>query len=356
MTAKHIAMTLVLLLVTVVVALGVLRSVRQHRVAARIRITSPTGIDALEKVSLGGVEQWIQIRGHDRGKPILLFLHGGPGFPNMPFAHMHAELERAFVVVQWDQRAAGKSYSRSIPDESMRIEQFISDAHELVQLLLRRFEAPKCYLVAHSWGSLFGAQLVARYPEFFHAYISIGQAANLAETAQVQYRFALESAQRESNDKAIAELERIGRPPHSDPDHKFMEKWVGYYSEREHPALSRRRMVRLALESPAYSWLDLANIPFGVRYSFQKLWREIFYETNLFEQAPRIEVPVYFFLGRYDKVVTAEVAEKYYNALDAPRGKRLIWFENSGHWPNFEEPERFREELIRATAEALQVP
>ena len=107
MTAKHIAMTLVLLLVAVVVTLGVLRGVWQHRVGSRIRITSPTGIDSLEKIKLGGVDQWIQIRGHDRGKPILLFLHGGPGFPNMPFAHMHAELERAFVVVQWDQRAAG---------------------------------------------------------------------------------------------------------------------------------------------------------------------------------------------------------------------------------------------------------
>ena len=356
MTAKHIAMTLVALLVALVVTLGVLRGVWQHRVADRIKITSPTGIDSLEKIKLGGIDQWIQIRGHDREKPILLFLHGGPGFPNMPFAHMNAELERAFVVVQWDQRAAGKSYSRSIPDESMRIAQFVSDAHELVQLLLHRFEEPKCYLVAHSWGSLFGAQLVARYPDLFHAYIGIGQAANLAETAQAQYRFAVDSAQREGNGQAIVELERIGRPPHSDPDHKFMEKWVGYYSEREHPSLSRRRMTRLALESPAYSWVDLAKIPFGFKYSFQKLWREIFYETNLFEQAPRIEVPTYFFLGRYDKVVTAEVAERYYNTLDAPRGKRLIWFENSGHWPHFEEPYRFQEEVTRAATEALPVP
>lgn len=347
-------MILVLLLAAAVVSLLALRAVCQHQVAGRIRISSPAGVDSLEKIQLGGVDQWIQIRGHDRKKPILLFLHGGPGFPNMPFAHVHAELEREFVVVQWDQRAAGKSYSCSIPDDSMRIAQFVSDAHELVLLLLRRFEVPKCYLVAHSWGSLFGAQLAARYPDLFHAYIGIGQAANLAETARAQYRFALESAQREGNRQAIAELERIGRPPHSDPDHKFMEKWVGYYSEREHPSLSKRRMIRLALESPPYSWLDLAKIPLGVKYSFQKLWREIFYEADLFAQAPRIEVPTYFFLGRYDKVVTAEVAEKYYNALDAPRGKHLIWFEHSGHWPHFEEPERFRVEVIRAADEALR--
>jgi len=346
MTAKQIALTLVLLLLAAVVTIGVLRGYWQRRSADRIRITSPNGIASLEKISLGGVNQWIQIRGDDTAKPILLFLHGGPGFPQMPFAHLNAELEQHFVVVQWDQRGAGKSYSRSVPDESMRMAQFVSDAHELVQLLLARFGARKCYLVAHSWGSLFGAQLVARYPDLFFSYVGIGQTVDLPQSEQVLYQFALDSAQSERNEKAIADLERIGRPPHSDADHKFMEKWVTYYSEREHPSLSRSWMTRLAFESPAYSWLDLFKIPIGVRYSYQRLWREIFYETSLFKQAPRIDVPVYFFLGRHDKVVTSEVAQRYFDALDAPRGKQIVWFEQSGHWPHFEEPEKYRATLI----------
>lgn len=161
------------------------------------------GIDAVEKIWLGGLDQWIQIRGQDRTKPILLFLHGGPGFPQMPFAHLNAELEQYFVVVQWDQRGAGKSYSRAVPDESMRVAQFVADAHELVQSLLARFGARKCYLVAHSWGSLFGAQLVARYPELFFAYVGIGQTVDLPQTEQVLYQFALDSAQNDRNEDAI---------------------------------------------------------------------------------------------------------------------------------------------------------
>ena len=86
----------------------------------------------------------------------------------------------------------------------------------------------------------------------------------------------------------------------------------------------------------------------------EKLWREIFYHSNLFEQAPRVEVPVYFLVGRYDWIVTADVAQRYFDALDAPRGKQLIWFENSGHWPHLEEPERFREQMIRAANEAAR--
>ena len=105
-------------------------------------------------------------------------------------------------------------------------------------------------------------------------------------------------------------------------------------------------MTRIALDSPAYFWVDLIKIPFGVRDSFQRLWKEIFYQTSLFKQAPRIDVPVYFFLGRYDKVVTADVTQRYFDALDAPRGKQIVWFGESGHWPHFEEAQKFRETLI----------
>ncbi len=55
---------------------------------------------------------------------------------------------------------------------------------------------------------------------------------------------------------------------------------------------------------------------------------------------------VYFFLGRHDKVVTTEVAQQYFDALDAPRGKQIIWFEQSGHWPHFEEPLKYQEQLL----------
>ncbi len=337
----------VAIIALLMLALAAFRSYEQYQVAKRIPITSPNGIASLEKVRLGGVDQWIQIRGVDQSKPVLLFLHGGPGFPQMPFSHLNAELEKEFVVVQWDQRGAGKSYSWSIPDESMRVEQFVSDTRELSQLLLRRFQQPKCYLVAHSWGSLFGALVAARYPELFYAYVSIGQVASLPETQQVRYQFALDAATKENNQEAVSELTHIGRPPHESFDNcKIMEKWVNHYSAEENRPIPPSRFYRLAFASPAYSWLDLARIPLGFKYSFAHLWREIFYEVNLFKQAPRIEVPVYFLVGRYDSVVTADVAQKYFEALEAPRGKQLIWFERSGHWPHFTESEKYRDVLF----------
>ncbi len=334
--------------VAVVLALGlaVLRLIEQHRVSRKIAIKSDQGIDSLEKVRLGGVDQWIQIRGWDRRKPLLLFLHGGPGFPQMPFAQQNAELEKHFVVVQWDEQGAGKSYSSSIPLGAMTVEQFVADTHELVQLLVKRFGTSKCYLVAHSWGSIVGALTVSRYPDLFYAYVGIGQVAGVPETEQVRYQFAVDSAQKENNFKAIAELRKIGRPPHDFRQCKVMEHWVQHYARIEHTPIASSRFVSLAFSSPAYSWADLIRIPLGVKFSFERLWQETFYRINLFEQAPRIDVPVFLFEGRYDEVVTTEVTQKYFDALDAPQGKELVWFEHSGHWPHFEEPDKYRSELV----------
>lgn len=355
MTVKRIVMTLILLLASFVIALLALRAFWQQQAAVRIRIGSHVGIDSLEKIKLGGVDQWILIRGWNRNNPVLLLMHGGPGFPCMPFAHVAAELEKHFVVVHWDQRGAGKSYSPSIPNSSMNMKQFVADTLELTDLLRARFNQPRIFIGAHSWGSMIAALAVAQAPDRFSAYFAISQAANAPESERMMYRWALDQAAAEGNEKATAELKQLGIPPYEQfADYYKMTDWIAHFSGKEHSPISRSRFVRLVLESPFYSWADLVRIPLGYRYSFSELWREAFYKTDLLKQAPRLEVPVFFFVGRHDHtaIASAAMAERYFNVLDAPRGKRLIWFEQSGHWPQLEEPQRFQAELIRAAEEA----
>jgi pimeloyl-ACP methyl ester carboxylesterase len=355
--SRRVAMILLLLLGGAIVSLLALRVVCQHQAAERIKISSPNGIDLLEKIKLGGVDQWILIRGWNRENPVLLLLHGGPGFPGMPFAHVTAELEKRFVVVRWDQRGAGKSYSPSVPDSSMNMKQFVADTLELTDLLTRRFNQPRIFLGAHSWGSMIAALAVAQAPERFSAYLAVCQAANAPESERLMYRWALDKAAEEGNEKAASELKQLGLPPYARfADYHTMTDWIARFSGKEHRAVARWRFVRLALESPFYSWADLFRIPLGVKFSFSRLWREAFYNTDLLKQAPRLDVPVFFFIGRHDHTATASaaMAQRYFEALDAPRGKRLIWFESSGHWPQLEEPERFQNELIRAADEALR--
>ena len=89
-------------------------------------------IAVMEKIKLGGVEQWIVIRGKSKDKPVLLLLSGGPGASEMGrFIKYNHDLENDFVVVNCEQRGCGKSF-RAVKDKTgMKVEQYVSDIKEL---------------------------------------------------------------------------------------------------------------------------------------------------------------------------------------------------------------------------------
>ncbi|MFW9923722.1 MAG: alpha/beta fold hydrolase [Candidatus Thorarchaeota archaeon] len=165
---------------------------------------SSKSIASLEKITINGLKHWVLIRGHNLENPLLLFLHGGPGSPEMGFAHKYERnLEKHFIFVNWDQRGAGKTFSFRTPKESMNVEQFISDGHQLISYLLERFKKKKIVLVGHSWGSELGTLLVQRYPELFYTYIGIGQVVNTEINEQLSFEFTIREAERTKNKKAL---------------------------------------------------------------------------------------------------------------------------------------------------------
>ncbi len=329
---------------------GIWRSRLQAEERIRQAVDPGVGIATLEAVEIGGVQQWIRIRGRQRDRPVLFFVHGGPGFPQMPFAAVMRELEDDFVVVHWDQRGAGKSYALGTSAETMRLEQFVADLHEVVSKVLARLQRPKCYLVAHSWGSIFSALEVSRHPELYFAYVGVGQIAHYQDNELERYHFALREALKFQNETAVAELRRIGPPPHADMSLcDVMDRWVSFFSKREFSGVSPSVFAQLALASPDYAWTDLGRIPLGFRFSYRALWREIYYKTDLAQQAGRFEVPVTFVSGRFDRIAPVGAVRRYFDAVDARAGKDLIVFEHSAHWPFFEEPLAFAK-LLRGIA------
>lgn len=342
--------TVIFVLILVLVTVGGYYSYRCHKVAESIKITAPNGIESLEQITLGGVKQWIYIRGQDKAKPILLFLHGGPGKPDMAWSYAYQQsLESHFVVVRWDQRGAGKSYSLSLSPDTMTIKQSIADTLELTRYLLERFQQKKLFLLGHSWGSALGTLTVKQHPELFYAYIGTGQAADLAEQLKRTYQFDLQQAVTRNHKKALQQLKAIGPPPYPTADLfnniKILHQWMLTFGGELYGAENYATVMQYAYFSPVYSLTDtLLRFPLGNMFSAKAMIAEVS-AINLFKEAPQLEVPVIILQGRHDKNTDAEIAKNYFDQLIAPQ-KQWIWFEHSAHAPVYEESEKFQATLI----------
>lgn len=301
----------------------------------------PEGIASLEQVRLGGVDQWVLIRGRSIHNPLLVYLSGGPGVSELPWVrHFNAPLEEHFLVVQWDQRGAAKSYGALKDRDALTLDQFVSDASELLELLTSRFSQEKVFLVGHSWGSILGVLLAQRRPERLHAYIGTGQQVNFLENDTLSHLRAYELAIRYGDTGTLTKLARIGPPPYTGPD--MTRRYMTLMSLASRHAGRRNitpEMLLSVLKAPEYSLRDKVHLFLGLKETFPLVYPQLA-GVDLEAQVPRLEVPVWFLLGREDYVTPSEIAARYFEKLEAP-SKTLLWFEHSGHSPPFEEPDRF---------------
>src|SRR6266536_1987969 len=172
---------------------------------------APGSIAEVAYLHLGGLAQWVMIRGESLDNPLLILLHGGPGWSETHFfRRFNSQLEKAFTVVYWDQRGSGKSFDSKIPKSSMTVEQFIADLDELVDTVCARVGKPKVAIFGHSWGSVLGPLYAARFPEKVAVYVGSGQIGDWAASELASYEWALGEAQRLDNRKALKELCAIG--------------------------------------------------------------------------------------------------------------------------------------------------
>ena len=293
---------------------------------------------------LGGLDQWVMLRGESLANPALILLHGGPGFSETAlFRHFLAPLEKSFRVVYWDQRGASKSFERTIPRSSMTVEQFVADLDELVAAVGKRSGKDKVALFGHSWGSALGVLYAARFPEKVAAYVGSGQIGDGLVGETLSYAFAIAEAQRRNNRKALKKLRAIGPPPHTAKSLWTERTWL----QRLEGQMGMRalwNLGRIILSSPESSIFDLPRALRGFRFSVDAMWAEVS-RLNLLKLAPALQVPVFFFLGRRDHWVPPETSVAYFDALTAP-SKKLIWFEESGHEPFVDEPSKFNQAII----------
>jgi pimeloyl-ACP methyl ester carboxylesterase len=304
----------------------------------------PESIATLERVRIGGTGQWILVRGFNRQNPVLLVLHGGPGLPLMPLAYKFQRgLEKDFVVVEWDQRGAGKSYSPGVPSSSLNEEQLISDAREMTELLRQRFHQPKIFVLGHSWGTYLGLRLVQHYPQMFYAYVGVGQVGDSSKIPSMQEEFVRAKAKEAGDQQALQQL--------AGGDEGARKALVVRFGGDVHGTNSSRPLIKMALHAPEYDLFDYGRYLAGLIFYYRHMANDLRHAGPAGRVAS-VAVPVYFFVGNDDKIAPTDLAQDYLSQLEAPK-KMLVHFANSAHWPFLEETEKFADEMKRLRAETL---
>jgi len=308
-----------------------------------IQSTSTNQISELIEVNLNGKEEWISIRGKDSDNPVLLFLAGGPGGTQLGAVRRNlAALEDNYVVVNWEQAGSGKSYN-VMPTKDITIDTYVDDGISLTEYLRERFNKDKIYLMGESWGSALGIFMVDKQPEYYYAFIGTGQMVAFEETEIICYELALQLAEERGNSKKITALLDNGVPPYYGNDVALKSaEYLNYLSnEMAHNANIHNAGYDTFtdLSSPEYGVLDQINFIRGVMVTYSSVYPQL-YDVDLRDNYSILEVPVYFFIGRYDINAPTQLAEDFYNILKAP-DKKLIWFENSGHSPWINESKLF---------------
>jgi pimeloyl-ACP methyl ester carboxylesterase len=317
-------------------------------------ITAPNGkvipgsITTLEKVNLNGTEQWMSIRGKDVNKPVLLFLAGGPGGSQLVTARRAlGALEDHFVVVNWEQPGAGKSFD-VIDRSTLTPERYITDGITLVQHLRERFDEEKVYLLGESWGSALGVWMVQRNPELFHAFIGTGQMVAFLENDLMCYDFVLNVLDEHGDTEKLEQLKQQGPPPYygegvAMKEAAFLMETFNYMNADPNIADDGFNTFQ-DLAGSEYGLYDKVNWFRGALETMDVVYPQL-WEVDFRIQATKLEVPMYFLLGRHDVNAPPVLAEEYIELLEAPH-KELIWFERSGHNPWVTESAEFVDVMV----------
>lgn len=299
------------------------------------------------RININGVEQGMFIKGRNSRNPVLLYLHGG--LPDHFLKDRYpTSLEDIFTVVWWEQRGSGMSFHPDIPPESLNPEQLVSDTLALTDVLRKRFNQDKIYLMGRSGGTFFGIQAAARAPERYHAYIAVAQISHQLESERLAHRYMLAQYKDEGNVKMARRLEEapigdtapLPRAYLKVRDVAMHELGVGTTHDM-HSVFTD--MFVASLLHREYALGEKIALWRGKLFSGSRLWNTQL-STDLTQKVTRLDIPVYFLHGTLDYTVSYPLAKAYFDRLEAPV-KGFYTFNQSAHTPFFEEPEKTREVL-----------
>jgi len=306
-----------------------------------LAVAHPASAEAIDKstfVSLGGLDQWISIKGDDTANPVLLVVHGGPGEAQWPNEAVYTPWEKSFTVVQWDQRGSGHTYGRygaKTPD--VTLDRISKDGVELARYLCRTLGKKKIIALGHSWGSIVAVRMVQTAPELFAAYVGTGQVASWKASVNAQFDLLLTKARHDDDAAAIAKFEAIGRP---DPANArqyfdFSQNLRAVMAPSDQAWLGglHGKFATLMKSDPK----DAQDLGDGMEFSGKSVLPDQV-ATDLPATASHIDTGFFVLEGDQDVITPTQAAVDYFNAVTAPI-KKLDLIPNAGHFAFMTSPD-----------------
>jgi len=307
-------------------------------------ISSANGIDEGSYVTIGGIEQWITIRGEDRSNPVLLFLHGGPGDVTNPWSFLFfTPWEKYFTIVQWDQRGAGRTLRKTGPSvtSTMSVDRMTKDGIEVAEYLRKHLGKNKIVVLGHSFGTILELGMVRARPDLFYAYVGTGQIADEVKNYSAAYAALLRKAQATGNLQAIDELKHVGPPPYANGEgYGVQRKWSNKF-EGSYEFLYGT--TGLALVAPGGSLQDVNDW-----FQGQILADVLVPQTKSLGMAGlglEFSIPMFVFEGDEDFTTPTALARQYVEAMKAPRKEFVLI--HGGHFAMFMHRDEFLQELVK---------
>lgn len=319
----------------------------------KAKIKTENGIQENTYIKIGGIEQYLQIRGEDRGNPVILWLHGGPGFPLLYLSYYYqTDLEKDYTVVCWEQRGCGRTYYRNKSENKRNIEQMLSDTNEIVDYLRRRFGQEKIIIMGQSWGTVLGINYIHRYPEKVAAYIGVGQVTNFLQGKIYAAESAVKKAMENGNNNDAEFLEYgIKKLTATDSienlDVKLLEKMIITSTKylRCNGAMSGVKQMIAAITTPEMSWNDakwflFASKTQNIIASQRDLVDYMYFHFDVMDFSIEYDIPICFIQGGSDWITPTDMVADYYVDVSSKK-KEIIIINNAGHTPFLDNAGRF---------------
>lgn len=322
------------------------RALKRRTHAKNLRISTPNGIDEASYVRIGGIDQWISIRGEDLSNPVILELHGGPGASNLVFAPRTRAWERHFTIVRWDMRGAGLTFAAGGPESQgeMTLDRVYADALEVTGHVRARLGADKVLLVANSFGTVTGLRLARDHPELYSAYVGTDQNIIGGGRDASAYEALLARLARTGKKKERAKIAAMGpdRSAWSAEEWSLYAKTVVTTDPLTYDTM-KTVVIRSLWFSPFHTLRGLRAYLKGMTFSEQLGPQAM--TIDEYAEGTAFRLPFFVFQGDSDVLTPPEPAQRYYEAVTAPV-KDFALIRNAGHFASFRHPDQFLDLLL----------